>query len=270
MSLARSVCALTIKLLPAILLTRVLLTPFALICAAADDAAPQGSLVPSEMLAPRETTVQRLRPVAVLVGDWKGVGQPKRGSNVGAWSEKAAGAWKFKDDSASLIVTFEPGKQFQSATFILANDTQQPQLILTPLMGEPVLLTRTSDNGDSPSDDGTWVFESSEGNQPQTRCTIRIISDIRTTLLFEEKPTEEASWRRLAELGLTRAGTKLASGNAGERQCIVTGGLGTIKVTHEGKTYYVCCEGCKQAFDSDPEGTIDVYRKRLQSSGKQP
>jgi hypothetical protein len=67
----------------------------------------------------------------------------------------------------------------------------------------------------------------------------------------------------MAEIGLTRAGSKLASGNTGERQCVVTGGLGTIKVSHDGKTYYVCCEGCKQAFDADPEGTLKAYRERL-------
>ena len=262
MSLPRSVSALTVTLRTTILLASILLT-VALTFAAADDVTPHRSPATPEKLAPRETTVQRLRSLAILVGDWKGVGQPKRGSNVGAWSEKAAGAWKFEGDSASLILTFEPGKQFHSATFILAADAEQPQLILSPIMGEPVLLTQVTNVGDSTSAENTFIFESSESHHPQTRCTIRTISDIRVTLLFEEKPTDKGSWRRLAELGLTRAGAKLASGNAGERQCIVTGGLGTIKVTHEGKTYFVCCEGCQQAFEADPEGTLQAYRDRL-------
>jgi hypothetical protein len=135
-------------------------------------------------------------------------------------------------------------------------------------MGETVLLTRIkSDDNAKPDyekpDNETWIFESAVGEGPQTRCTIRIISDIRITLLFEEKPTPAGSLRRMAEIGLTRAGSKLASGNTGERQCVVTGGLGTIKVSHDGKTYYVCCEGCKQAFDADPEGTLKAYRERL-------
>lgn len=41
-----------------------------------------------------------------------------------------------------------------------------------------------------------------------------------------------------------------------------------MKVSFEGKTYYVCCEGCKQAFDADPAGTIDAYRERLKNKAK--
>lgn len=242
---------------PVTALTALMLAVSALMFTMADDAAPTSSLMT------REKTVQILRPLTTLVGDWKGVGQPKRGSNVGAWSEKATAAWKFDGDSAGLILTFETGKQFHSATFSVADDGQTPQLMLTPLMGESVLLTRIKSGDDSKPSDEAWIFESTTGTGPQTRCTIRIISDIRITLLFEEKLTDKASARRLAEIGLTRAGAKLASGNAGERQCIVTGGLGTIKVSHEGKTYYVCCEGCKQAFDADPEGTLKSYRERL-------
>ena len=255
------------------LLTTCLTAVFIRAFAAAEDPKP-----PSPH-ATRETTVQVLRPLAGLVGDWKGVGQPKRGSNVGAWSETANAAWKFEGDSAGLILTFDPGKQFHSATFSVAKDGETAQLLLAPLEGEPLILNRTNPaghakpsdakakddvkNNDAKSGDDTWIFESASSEQRQTRCTIRIISDIRITLLFEEKPTPAGSLRRMAEIGLTRAGSKLASGNTGERQCVVTGGLGTIKVSHVGKIYYVCCEGCKQAFDADPEGTLKAYRERL-------
>ena len=242
---------------PVSALTALMLTISGLLFAMADDIAPAGSVTA------REKTVQILRPLGTLVGDWKGVGQPKRGSNVGAWSEKASAAWKFEGDLGSLILTFEPGKQFHSAVLSVADDGKTVQLMLTPLIGEPVLLTRIKSDDNAKPDNETWIFEPAVGEGPQTRCTIRIISEIRITLLFEEKPTENASSRRLSEIGLTRAGSKLASGNTGERQCVVTGGLGTIKVSHDGKTYYVCCEGCKQAFDADPEGTLKAYRERL-------
>ena len=38
-----------------------------------------------------------------------------------------------------------------------------------------------------------------------------------------------------------------------DKVCPVTGGLGTMAVSHAGKTYYVCCTGCREAFDKDPE-----------------
>lgn len=220
--------------------------------------------------ADRETTIKALQKLGTLIGEWKGVAQPKRGSNAGAWSEKAQAAWDFENNAVDLVVTFEPGQQFHQAAFSLADDGKTPNLTLTPLKGEPLLLLRVlAEDAKQPvekSDDESWIFLSAEDSVPQTRCTVRIISDIRITLLFEEKSTGKGAYRRLSEIGMTRAGSRLASGSTGERQCIVTGGLGTIRVTFEGKTYYVCCEGCKQAFDADPKGTIEAYRERLKEA----
>lgn len=221
----------------------------------------------------RENCVRVLQPLGVLVGEWKGVGQPKRGSNAGAWSEKAHSAWKFDDNVSGLLLNFEPGKQYQSVLFSIAQDGATPELSLTPTGGQTILLTKkddstAADSSDKAAKDVAWIFESSPDTMPQARCTIRIISDIRFAMLFEEKPTAQGSYRRLSEIGLTRVGARLASGNTGERQCIVTGGLGTIKVSHEGKTYYVCCEGCQQAFDADPAGTIAAYQERLKEASK--
>ena len=217
--------------------------------------------------ADRESTIKALEGLGSLIGEWKGVAQPRRGSNSGAWSEKAQAAWNFENKTADLVVTFEPGQQFHQAAFSLAADGNTPTLALTPLMGEPISLLRVSAGDRKKSDDDNWIFESTADNIPQTRCTVRIISNIRVTLLFEEKSSEKGSYRRLSEIGMTRAGSRLAGGSTGERQCIVTGGLGTMKVSFEDKTYYVCCEGCRQAFDADPKGTIEAYRERLKAAG---
>ena len=53
-----------------------------------------------------------------------------------------------------------------------------------------------------------------------------------------------------------RAGTSLAVAGAPQVECIVTGGKGTIALTHKGQTYYVCCSGCKGVFDDDPDAVI--------------
>lgn len=168
---------------------------------------------------------------------------------------------------------FEPGQKFQLAAFSVGTDDKTPLLKLVPLDGDPVMLTasdpnRTDKSSRKNSRDNSWVFASASDSWPQTRCTVRIISDIRLTILFEQRSTARSAYRRKFELGLTRAGARLASGNTGERECIVTGGLGTIKVAHLGKTYYVCCEGCKLAFDEDPAGTIEAWRARRKDAAK--
>jgi YHS domain-containing protein len=48
----------------------------------------------------------------------------------------------------------------------------------------------------------------------------------------------------------------------------VTGGKGTIPVTYQGETYYVCCTGCRDLFNDDPETVLAEYRERLDEKRK--
>ena len=237
------------------------------------EAANAPSVIQSSADSNREKTVAGLTPLSFLVGDWKGVAQPKRGSNVGAWSEKAHAAWHFDDKIPCLLLNLEPGKKSTQFFFATSSESsrpiiefrQQDQPAIALEMTKPANLTSAesaSQQSNMPQDH--WIFENiAVPSKPRHRITIRKISEIRMTMLFEESPNPEAAFRRQYEIGMTREGERLANGNTGERQCIVTGGLGTISVMHAGKTYYVCCEGCKQAFESDPEGTLMAYRERL-------
>lgn len=237
-------------------------------------ASPQTpSAILSKAETNREKVVAGLTPLSFLVGDWKGVAQPKRGSNSGAWSEKAHVIWHFDDKVPCLLLNLEPGEKSAQIFFAATAETGRPIVELHQPEKPSIALEMTEPDKSAVSDatvqndklaQDHWMFESDAGpGKPRLRLTVRKINDIRMTMLFEESPNSEAAYRRQYEIGMTREGERLANGNTGERQCIVTGGLGTISVTHAGKTYYVCCEGCKQAFESDPEGTLTAYRERL-------
>ena len=81
-------------------------------------------------------------------------------------------------------------------------------------------------------------------------------------LVRYEKRIAEGVYARLAEVGSTRKGSSFAKNAASGPQCVVTGGLGTIAVAHDGKTYYVCCGGCRDLFMEDPQGVLAEYRQR--------
>lgn len=223
----------------------------------------------------REKVVSALSQLSFLVGDWRGVAQPKRGSNSGAWSEKAQIVWRFDEKIPCLLMKLEPGEKSTRIYFAASSEAGRPIVELQQPDKPSIALEMTepetspASNSTAPTDKSAqdhWVFQSvAEPGKPRLRFTVRKINDIRMTLLFEESLGSGAAFRRQYEIGMTRAGERLANGNTGERQCIVTGGLGTISVTHAGKTYYVCCEGCKQAFDADPEGTLSAYRERLKT-----
>src|SRR5690242_11213557 len=56
---------------------------------------------------------QRLAQLQQLVGSWRGVGQPQRGSTQGSWVEEANWAWKFHADGPALVAALPKTKYFQ-------------------------------------------------------------------------------------------------------------------------------------------------------------
>ena len=266
------------------LIILILITPLIIAASARSpdnpkDSSPHApSVILSKAETNREKVVAGLSPLSFLVGDWRGVAQPKRGSNSGAWSEKAHAVWHFDEKIPCLMLKLEPGEKSTRIYFAATTETGRP-IIELHQPEKPVVALEMTEPEKSSAPDSTvqteksapdhWVFETVlEPGKPRLRFTVRKINDIRMTMLFEESLSPEAAFRRQYEIGMTRAGERLANGNTGERQCIVTGGLGTISVTHDGKTLYVCCEGCKQAFEADPEGTLTAYRERLKKKSQ--
>ncbi len=59
-----------------------------------------------------EADKQALAPLQPYVGQWRGVGLPKRGSNQGAWTEQSQWAWRFTDGRAELVGELDGDKYF--------------------------------------------------------------------------------------------------------------------------------------------------------------
>src|SRR5262249_20378802 len=77
----------------------------------------------------------------------------------------------------------------------------------------------------------------------------------------EVKAADKPLFRGLYEVGCTKEGVPFVAGD-GRPECIVSGGLGTIKVSYKGQTYYVCCGGCRAEFNDDPEKYIREYNAK--------
>ncbi|HQU44810.1 MAG: hypothetical protein B7Z73_07070 [Planctomycetia bacterium 21-64-5] len=207
-----------------------------------------------------------LAPLQQFVGSWRGVGQPRRGSSQGAWTETADWAWKFAEGRAALVFDSPKGKYYRSGK--LAPGEAKGQFELT--------LKRVDASGDdhfSGSRDagGQLVLLADKkeraGADMPSRVTIHTVAGgDRLLVLYEKRSGAADRYVRLAEVGYTRVGIAFAKGS-GEPECVVTGGLGTIAVEHRGKTYYVCCTGCRDLFNDDPEGVLAEYRQR-KAAGK--
>jgi len=212
---------------------------------------------------PAETTksaaIQALQDYNVLVGGWRGIGQPKRGSQTGAWQERVESVWELKPKSSGIRWNIDAGKQWKSALLSYDEEKQVYTLVVE-------LPDETSRAYSGKINEKRLVMESEpKEHQEIHRVTLTVLNENRVTMLLEKRPEQQSFFTRVAEIGYQRDGTRLAvAGNSGP-ECVVTGGLGTIAVMHQGKTYYVCCTGCRDAFNDDPEGILAEYKKRKET-----
>jgi len=196
---------------------------------------------------PRREAQSALKPYGPLVGTWRGTGQPQRGRSAGSWTESASWAWKLSADSASLAIDVEKGKYLRAALLRPGPEAGAYTLDATLADG-----SRRSFAGKAAA--GKPLVLTAEGQgEGLRRVTLTIPNDLRFLLLLEARAG--GGFARLGEVGYTRDGVSFAAGESGPI-CIVTEGRGTIPVTHAGKTYHVCCSGCKDLFNQDPAAII--------------
>src|SRR5437868_3386721 len=105
------------------------------------------------------------------------------------------------------------------------------------------------------------TFERTDEKTKQgERLVFQLLHHNRYVLYFEERPADSKSFTQQYRVGSTKEGVPFASVDKGP-ECIVSGGLGTMTVSYKGKTYHVCCSGCRDAFRDEPEKYIKEYEE---------
>ena len=212
--------------------------------------------------APRGRSADQaaLKAYAGLVGPWKGTGQLQRNSTKGAWRESADWAWSLDKESAGLRLAIGGGKYLRSATLRPGRDPGSFALSVETIEGARRTLVG------KPGERGVLVLTDAVAADGIGRVTLTPLHDTRFLLKLEAR-TPEGRFRPLGEVGYTRQGVAFATGDTGP-VCIVTEGRGTIPVTYKGKTYYVCCGGCRDLFNDDPDSVLAEAKARTEAAAK--
>lgn len=204
-----------------------------------------------------------------LIGSWKGVAQPVRGSAKGAWNMGMDIRWNFKDNHANLFFEYRDG-YFETAELRPGKKTDEFELIATRIEGKVTIAEKDKKvkfNGTRTADGKLILTNESVVEFLPERMTLQVVAaGDRMTILYE-KSTGEGKFARLSEVGFTREGSGFGKGGGGP-ECIVTGGAGTISVDYKGQTYYVCCGGCRDAFKDSPEQILAEYKERIANRQK--
>ena len=210
---------------------------------------------------------KQLMALQLFVGAWKGVGQVRRGSRDGAWSEQGEWTWKFTPQGARMNWVANSGRFFESGELRALADREFEWTV------KPV--AKHDANEDHALQQDAIVYRgrlSDEGQltlNGQTvpdglpdRVTIRSVANgDRLVVLYERRQGNSDRYSRLGEWGGTRIGSGFGQGGGGP-ECVVTGGYGSMKIVHDGETYYVCCSGCREVFLENPKQVLTEYREK--------
>lgn len=217
--------------------------------------------------AAKKSPREALKPFNELIGSWRAIGTPEGSLQVkqkGAWNETIMWEWQFKGNDAWLTVAFEKGKYFVEGQLRYLPDKDQFQMTLSTVDKQTLVFT-------GPLKEHLLTLERED---PRTKDTQRIVISLlhnnRYLYHCELKPAGKTIYSRQYLVGATKEGVPFAIGT-GETGplCVVSYGPPTTPVTYKGKTYYVCCGGCREAFKAEPEKYIKEYDEYMAKLAKE-
>lgn len=210
-----------------------------------------------------------LRPFNDLIGSWRCTGQPSGSfeeQQRNFWTETLAVEWQFKGKDAWLKLDFSQDKQSAKGElrFVKGELRYRP-------MTDDFALTLVTPKKESHVYTGKLnqrqlLLERREGELIH-RLNFSLLHPNRFTYGYSTRPVAKSLITARWKVGATKEGASFATGD-GSPECVVTGGKGTMAVTFQGKTYYVCCGGCRSEFNESPQKYIDEYNAKKAKKAK--
>ena len=220
--------------------------------------------------AQRESLLAAMNPLQVMLGAWKGTTQKVVGDFKAL--DKPNWVWDFQTDRSqpAMVMKSEESPYFREVRLTYLTDKNVFQLTSTDPEGK----TRTYQG------DFSAPVEEFEGDDENMHVKYKLKLDQidaeskrdKWQLVFNQQENNRyllelyrgPSNLRFDTVATQREGTSFAKSDVGygDKECIISGGLGTIQVSHNGKNYWVCCTGCKAAFEEDPTSWIAEYEEK--------
>ncbi len=233
----------------------------------ASDAASSAKKQPSEKQV--EDVKQALKPIQVLLGQWHGSANKLAGGAKGY--EELKWVWDWKTDRAqpALAMTTEGSAYMKSVRLTYLAEEQKFQMTIEDKEGQRRELrgTFTQEPTDKPGEDKkqtpqrTYKLLLTEVGDVKDRWQVVVNQQENNRYLLEISQARGKNFTRLDTIGTQRENTSFALSDEDfkDRTCVISQGLGTIQLSNKGKSYWVCCTGCKAAFEEDPDKWIAKF-----------
>jgi hypothetical protein len=197
-------------------------------------------------------TKEALQALQEYIGGWKGNGTSEK-DRTQIWKESAQWSWRFKGKDVFLSVETKDSKLFNGGEMRFLPDKDMYQLTLVDKKGTKQVYEGELKKGNLDL----------KGIDPETKDTNEIKINtagggVRLVLTLFNKPAGKTLFNKQFQVSYTKEGESFGA-TAKKNECVVTGGLGTMAVSYMGATYYVCCGGCRDAFNENPAKIVKEY-----------
>jgi hypothetical protein len=198
---------------------------------------------------------EALQELNDYIGPWKGNGTSEQ-DRLAIWRESADWSWRFKGKDAWLTLKLDPGKHFKGGELRYLPDQELYQMTMTDKDGKKQVF-------DGKVKKGKLVLERKDPDSGATQQLQMNLAagGVRLIYTYSVKPANRTFFTKEYQVGFTKVGESLGAGEK-KVECIVTGGLGKIPVTYNNVTYYVCCSGCRDAFNENPAKYVKEYEAK--------
>jgi len=216
-----------------------------------------------------EDVVAALQPLQVLLGRWTGNARKAAQLHEQEW------IWDFRSNPAQPALTLSAEKGTYIRSGRLSYDASAGKFLFqmtTPEGAERKLTGEfTEPVADVAGDDKKLqrtfklTLQEPEAKESPEQWQVAFHQLENNRYLVEiDRRRGSGPFQRVDTIHSQREGTSFALSDSdyGDKTCIISQGLGTITVSYQGKSYYVCCTGCKAAFEDEPAKWIAKWEAK--------
>jgi len=206
----------------------------------------------------KDSVKEGLKELQEFIGGWKGNGgpaPPKRPAASELWSETIEWGWNFKGDVA-IVLKVAKGRHIKEGTLKYLPAKKAYLLTLVDVKGG-------KRDFEGKLDDNYLRFQRTDPVTKEVqKLTMNTAAEgVRFIYTYERKPEGRTQFIKEYQVAATKMGESLGK-TVKKNECIVSGGVGTMAITYKGETFYVCCSGCRDEFNANPEKYVKEFKAK--------
>jgi hypothetical protein len=210
--------------------------------------------------ADQKKAKEKLQELHEFIGQFNSNGGPDKAKAAPneLWKETVNWGWKFKGDDTWLVVDFKDGKHFKSGEMRYLPAKSKYEFTVIGKDDKKRVF-----EGDLKNETLTLEFVDPETKEAQQLVMNTVSEGVRFIYRFNRKAAGSTIYKKEFIVTGNRDGESFAAAKGKGAICVVSGGVGTSTVSYKGETFYVCCSGCRDAFNENPEKYIKEFKAKM-------